>query len=84
MQDAAEVVDALKSVVAGTRSLKEAIHDYEEGMRLRGARDVALSLETASKLLVSELKESPMFKVGLKKTDSQSAALDPDRVQLLD
>lgn len=84
MQDAAEVVGALKSVVSGASALKDAISIYEEGMRPRGARDVALSLETAKRLLVSNLKDSPMFKVGLQKMDGQTVVEVPNAVQVVE
>lgn len=77
MQDAAEVVRALKSVVSGQKTQEEAITAYETNMRSRGAGDVALSLETAKKLKVSELLDSPMFKLGLKKIDGEGAASLP-------
>ena len=84
MQDAAEIVDAVKAAVSGTSFLSDAITAYEDRMRPRGARDVALSLETASKLLVSELRESPMFKVGLQKMDGQHVVTVPNAVQFAD
>ncbi|KEF61158.1 uncharacterized protein A1O9_02723 [Exophiala aquamarina CBS 119918] len=84
MQDAAEVVDAVKSAVSGAATLKDAISTYEDGMRPRGAKDVALSLETAKKLLVSDLKESPMFKVGLQKMDGQTVIEVPNAVQVVE
>ncbi|KAK5047212.1 hypothetical protein LTR84_006734 [Exophiala bonariae] len=84
MQDAAEVVDAVKSAVSGVCTLKDAISTYEDGMRPRGARDVALSLETAQRLLVSDLKESPMFKVGLQKMDGQTVVEVPNAVQVVE
>ncbi|EXJ76522.1 uncharacterized protein A1O5_01030 [Cladophialophora psammophila CBS 110553] len=86
MQDAAEIVDAVKLAVSGTSPLADAVTAYEDGMRPRGARDVALSLETASKLYVSELRESPMFKVGLQKMDVDGVKVVavPNAVQLID
>ena len=84
MQDAAEIVDAIKSAVSGQSSLKDAVTAFEDRMRPRGARDVELSLQTASKLFVSELKESPMFKMGLRKSDDQNVVAVPKAVQLVD
>lgn len=74
MQDAAEIVAAVKSAVTGQSSLEEAVASYEDGMRPRGARDVELSLQTASKLLLAELKDSPMFSIGLQKLDDRPVA----------
>ncbi len=71
MQDAAEIVDAVKMALSGKSTLKQTVTAYEDRMRPRGANDVALSLETAIKTLASDLKESPMFKFGLKKMESQ-------------
>lgn len=84
MQDAAEVVSAVKLAISGVSTLKDATSAYEDSMRPRGARDVALSLETAKKLLVSDLKESPMFKVGLQKMDGQKVVSVPNAVQVVD
>lgn len=84
MQDAAEVVSAVKVAISGVSTLKDAISAYEDAMRPRGARDVALSLETAKKLLISDLKESPMFKVGLQKMDGQTVVAVPNAVQVVD
>lgn len=83
MQDAAEIVDAVKLAFSGVSTLKEAISAYEESMRPRGARDVALSLETAKKLLVSDLKDSPMFKVGLQKMNGETVVAVPEAVQVV-
>lgn len=83
MQDAADLVIAIKSAVAGNSSLKEGVTAYEDKMRPRGARDVALSLETATKLRISNLRESPMFVLGLQKMDDQKVVAVPNAVQLL-
>lgn len=82
MQDAAEIVDAIISATTGKSPLAEGVTEYEERMRPRGARDVALSLETAKKLLVSELEESPMFKVGLQKMEGQRVVAFPNGAQI--
>jgi len=82
MQDAAEIVDAVISAISGERPMEEGVTEYEEKMRPRGARDIALSLETAKKLLVSNLRESPMFKVGLQKMDGQTVVAVPHAVHI--
>ena len=71
MQDAADIVDAVKLAISGKATLKEAITRFEESMRPRGARDVALSLESAKKTRISDLMESPMFQIGLQKMETQ-------------
>lgn len=70
MQDAAEIVEAVTLAVAGKSTLKDALTLYEVGMRQRGARDVALSLESAKKTRLSDIMNSPMFKIGLQKMDN--------------
>ena len=82
MQDAAEIVDAVKMATSGPSTLKEAVTAYEDRMRPRGANDVALSLETAVKTLACDLKESPMFKIGLQKLESQKVGLSETVVEL--
>jgi len=84
MQDAAEIVDAVKSTISGHSSLQDAVTGYEDRMRPRGKRDVELSLQTASKLLVSELKDSPMFKMGLRKLEAEKVSIASSGVELAD
>ena len=76
MQDAAELVNAVKLVVSGSLTLEEAITAYEDSMRPRGVRDVELSLETAKKTLMRDLKDSPMFNIGLGKASGPEIALE--------
>lgn len=71
MQDAAELIEHLQSAKSGTISLETAITAYEDEMRLRGTKDVALSLDAAVKTLASELPESAMFKLGLQKPEGE-------------
>lgn len=82
MQDAAEIVDAVKLAVSRKTTLKEAITGFEESMRPRGARDVALSLESATKTRISDLMESPMFKIGLQKMDTQGVVAVDKAIQI--
>lgn len=82
MQDAAEIVDAVKLAIAGKSTLKSAITAYEENMRPRGARDVAMSLESAVKTRISDLMESPMFKVGLQKMETQGVIIVENAIQI--
>ncbi|KAK5741894.1 hypothetical protein LTR17_003642 [Elasticomyces elasticus] len=66
MKDASDLVDAIKLVVSGEQSLGQVITAYEEEMRPRGAKDVALSLEQAEKSRDwDRLMSSPIFQVGL-------------------
>ncbi|EED15660.1 monooxygenase, putative [Talaromyces stipitatus ATCC 10500] len=70
MQDVAELFRAIKQVVSGQLSLETAITSYETAMRPRGAKDVELSLESAKKMHLSHLKESPFLKIGFHKQDT--------------
>ncbi|CAI6237290.1 unnamed protein product [Periconia digitata] len=68
IKDASDLVDAIKAVLAGQKSLGHAIAEYEAEMKPRGAKEVALSLEQALKAKdMSTLKDSPIFKVGWKR-----------------
>jgi len=70
LKDASDIVDAIKKVVAGEKSLANAIADYEAEMKPRGAKEVALSLEQALKARDKEtLKDSPIFTHGWKRGD---------------
>ncbi|KAK4893287.1 hypothetical protein LTR27_008410 [Elasticomyces elasticus] len=75
LQDATELVGAIQSVVDGRLCSQEALDGYDKQMQFRGATDVALSLETAKNLVVSDLLESPMFKVGLQKMEGKGIAV---------
>ncbi|KAK2614016.1 hypothetical protein N8I77_000877 [Diaporthe amygdali] len=68
LQDAAHLVDAIKSVlITQQHTLKDAIDAYENEMKPRGSREVHLSLEQARKASSSKaIKESPIFKIGWK------------------
>lgn len=74
MQDAALVVEHLKSVARNEKTLKEAIDSYEAEMIPRGAKEVELSLEQG--LLCHDwetFRESPYFKgVGMFKPDAKT------------
>lgn len=82
LQDAAELVDGIKLAVSGEASLREVVNSYEASMRPRGAKDVALSLQTAKNLVVSDLLKSPMFHIGLHKMDGQGAIGEPKSVSV--
>ncbi|RVX72410.1 hypothetical protein B0A52_03598 [Exophiala mesophila] len=73
IQDAAELMGAIGAVVSGASSLNDAVTAYEVSMRPRGARDVALSSETAKKCRIEDVLSGPMFKVGLNKVNGQDA-----------
>jgi hypothetical protein len=65
IKDASDLVDAIKAVVVGQKSLDNAITAYEAEMKPRGAKEVALSLEQALKAReMSTIRDSPIFKVG--------------------
>ena len=65
MQDAAEIVDAVKAHVFDGVPLSKAITAYEDHMRPRSVQAVDLSLETAEASSNWEkIKESPTFKFG--------------------
>ena len=69
MKDAADLVDAVRSVVAGNKSLAEAVTAYEEEMRPRGAKEVRLSYQQAVESRQWDtLKSSPMMRYGHERT----------------
>lgn len=70
MRDVAEVFAAISQVVEGQLSLETAITTYENAMRPRGVRDVELSLETAKKMHISYIMDSPFLKMGFHKQDT--------------
>jgi hypothetical protein len=68
--DAGHFVDALKIVVAGESSLKDAITTYSEEVVRRGADEVLTSKQNAIMMLNwDQLMESPMMKRSLQKSD---------------
>jgi 2-polyprenyl-6-methoxyphenol hydroxylase-like FAD-dependent oxidoreductase len=70
MRDVAELFDAIKQVISGLVTLETAITSYETAMRPRGVRDVELSLESAKKMHLSDLMDSPFVKMGFTKQDT--------------
>ena len=64
LRDACELVDALVAVFEGRSSLAEAITAYDEEMRPRGAKEVALTFEQALATRTGELEKSPIFRIG--------------------
>lgn len=70
IRDVAELFDAIKQTISGQVSLETGITSYETAMRPRGVRDVDLSLETAKKMRLSDLMESPFVKMGFAKHDT--------------
>jgi hypothetical protein len=70
MRDIAELFDAIKQVISGQTTLEISITSYETAMRPRGVKDVELSLETAKKMCLSDLMESPFVKMGFHKQDT--------------
>ena len=76
MKDASDVVEAIKVAVSGSKMLCDTIGAYEDEMRARGAKEVALSLEQAEKSRdFATLMESPIFKLG----HDRSQPLDPPK-----
>jgi hypothetical protein len=68
--DASHFVDAMKKVVAGESSLKDAIKAYSEEVVRRGADEVLVSKQNAIMMLNwDQLMESPMMKRSLQKSD---------------
>ena len=82
IKDASDLVDALKAVVAGEKSLEEVITAYEAEMKPRGAREVALSLEQALKGREKDpIEESPLFKYGWKRDQAEIAVVNGTRTE---
>ena len=68
--DASLFVEALKKVVAGESSLKDAITTYSKEVVIRGADEVSISKQNAIMMLNwDQLMESPMMKRSLQKSD---------------
>lgn len=70
IKDASEVVDAVKAAIEGAQSLSSAVDAYEDEMRTRGAKEVALSYETAKKWTAKDLLGSQTMKLGYGKNDT--------------
>lgn len=65
VKDASDLVDAVQAAVTGSKSLHEAVTAYEEEMKPRGAKEVAMSLEQAkSSRNVETWKESSVSRFG--------------------
>ena len=58
--------------MAATRSLADGISEYENEMRVRGAKEVALSFEQAQKTAAKNLQDSPIVKMGHQRNDIKS------------
>lgn len=70
MRDVAELFCAIKKTILGQVTLETGVTSYETAMRPRGVRDVELSLETAKKMRLSDLMESPFVKMGFAKQET--------------
>lgn len=69
MKDASDLVDAVKAAALGVRTLSAAVTAYEEEMRPRGAKEVALSLQQAEKSKDwDDFMNAPIFKYGHNRT----------------
>ena len=72
--DASHFVEAIKKVVAGTSSLKDAIATYSEEVVRRGADEVVSSKQNALMMLNwDQLMESPIMKNSLQKSNLTSS-----------
>jgi 2-polyprenyl-6-methoxyphenol hydroxylase-like FAD-dependent oxidoreductase len=70
--DAAEIVNALKNVQSGGKSLRQAIQDYEEEMRPRGSEEVDLSIETMmTQSTPKTFARSPLQRLGMHRPSSK-------------
>ena len=71
LQDSAEIMGSVKSVVFDGMPLKDAIDAYEEEMRPRGIKAAELSLQTAEMGAAwHKFTESPLFRLGHNKDKS--------------
>lgn len=65
MKDASDLVDAIAASLSGRQTLQQAITTYEDEMRPRGAKEVALSYEQAMKSKDwGKWSVSPLSRVG--------------------
>jgi 2-polyprenyl-6-methoxyphenol hydroxylase-like FAD-dependent oxidoreductase len=68
LQDAAEFVKAMKSVVAGEKQLKEAVDGYDKEVFERGVREIAISMKQAYATHdLNAFMQSPLAKAGMTK-----------------
>lgn len=68
MKDASELVDALRAVYRGQRSLEEATSSYEREMIPRGANEIQLTRIVAEKRRDMDSKDLLILR-GLQKAD---------------
>ena len=67
-QDSFQLIEALKAVAKGEKSLEIAIKSYEEEMMPRGRQEVQISLQQAMMAHDwNKLTQSPIFKIGANK-----------------
>lgn len=82
MKDASDLVDAFKRAFSGTCTLHDAITTYEQEMRPRGSKEVALSYEQAVKARdQSTILDSPIFRLGWKRDASDSVVRSAEAVK---
>ena len=72
LKDASDIVDATKAAVEGKSSLANGISEYENEMRVRGAKEVAISHEQARQSSLEAILASRMFKIGLSRDDGET------------
>jgi len=72
LQDAANFVRAVKSVVAGERGVQHAIDEYDAEVLERGAREMSISLKQTLFIHNWEtVMESPMVKMGMRQAGKE-------------
>lgn len=68
LQDATQLVEQLKAVAAGDKTLADAMRAYEDEMRARALEEIPISLKQAQMVHnFDTLMQSPMVKLGLHK-----------------
>ena len=68
--DAAHLLDALKEVFDGSKNLEQAIKEYEDEMRPRGAKEVNLTYQRMLLTAEGRFGESAMANIGFNKAPS--------------
>jgi len=69
IMDATLLVEVLKEVYEGQKTLSEAIQGHEDEMRPRGTKEVETTLETMNTQAERDLKKPPLFTIGLNRPE---------------